>query len=220
MKCSKKTVTAASMALSLLLIGSIATTAFASGTESPSSSDNTQTEQHKTQEQPEENEKSKDAIAADQVKLSEADAIQAAKKANKGYAFTVDELDSEDGIATYELKGTDSTGAQIKVYVNADDGTVTTKADHEQNEKPESNAEDTQKQSDLAAQAKITEAEAIKAAEQAESGYTFTVDELDSENGSIFYELKGSNASGDTVKVLINAEDRTVQTDAENESDD
>ncbi|MGN0354707.1 MAG: PepSY domain-containing protein [Muricoprocola sp.] len=79
--------------------------------------------------------------------------------------------------------------------------------------KTEEKAEDVS----LTAQAKITEADAIKAAEQENSGYTFTVKELDSEDGNVVYELEGTDGSGAKITVFVNAEDGTIQTNDENE---
>ena len=58
------------------------------------------------------------------------------------------------------------------------------------------NENDAAQQAQLAAQAKITEAEAIAAAQAAYPGSTVTVKELDGENGSVFYELKVQPADG------------------------
>ena len=58
------------------------------------------------------------------------------------------------------------------------------------------NENDAAQQAQLAAQAKITEAEAIAAAQAAYPGSTVTVKGLDGENGSVFYELKVQPADG------------------------
>ncbi|MDD2992147.1 MAG: PepSY domain-containing protein [Pygmaiobacter sp.] len=88
--------------------------------------------------------------------------------------------------------------------------------DNEQ-ETQQEDAADAQAQADLAAQAAITEAEAIAAAENANPGFTFTVEELDSENGTVAYNLKGTDASGAGVEVKVNATDGTVMQEAEND---
>ena len=58
------------------------------------------------------------------------------------------------------------------------------------------NEDDAVQQSQLAAQAKITEAEAIAAAQATYPGSTVTVQELDGENGSVIYDLKVQPADG------------------------
>ena len=50
------------------------------------------------------------------------------------------------------------------------------------------NEDDAAQQAQLAAQAKVTEAKAIAAAQAAYPGSTVTVKELDGENGAVFYE--------------------------------
>lgn len=71
----------------------------------------------------------------------------------------------------------------------------------------------------LASEAKVTEAEAVSIAEAANPGYTFKVEELDSENGVIFYELKGSGQSGGAVELEINADDGTIMAESEGENE-
>ena len=58
------------------------------------------------------------------------------------------------------------------------------------------NENDAVQQAQLAAQAKITEAEAIAAAQAAYPGSTVTVEELDGENGKVIYDLKVQPADG------------------------
>ena len=55
---------------------------------------------------------------------------------------------------------------------------------------------DAARQAQLAAQAKITEAEAAAAAQAAYPGSTVTVQELDGEGGKVTYELKVQPADG------------------------
>ena len=55
---------------------------------------------------------------------------------------------------------------------------------------------DAAQQAQLAAQAKITEAEAIAAAQAAYPGSTVTVKELDGEGGKVIYDLKVQPADG------------------------
>ena len=58
------------------------------------------------------------------------------------------------------------------------------------------NEDDAAQQAQLAAQAKITEAEAIAAAQAANPGSTVTVKELDGEDGKVIYDLKLQPADG------------------------
>lgn len=104
-------------------------------------------------------------------------------------------------------------GATIKCYVNAMDGSVNTKTSEQEND-----AEDTAKQAELAAQVKITEPEAISAAQASVPGWNFSKSELDSENGTILYELKGTDTSGKKQTIHVNAMDGSiVQETAEND---
>lgn len=147
----------------------------------------------------------KQAELAAQAKITEAEAISAAQTANPGYTFTMKELENENGTICYKLKGTDTNGAKIKCYVNAMDGSVDTRASEQEND-----SEDAAKQAELAAQVKITEAEAISAAQTAVPGWTFGKSELDSENGTVIYELKGTDASGNKQTIHVNAMDGSI----------
>ena len=82
----------------------------------------------------------------------------------------------------------------------------------------ENDTEDDAKQAELAAQAKITEADAVAAAQAAAPGWNVSKSELDSENGTILYELKGTDANGQKQKIHVNAMDGSiVQETAEND---
>lgn len=61
-------------------------------------------------------------------------------------------------------------------------------------------------QAALAAQAKISEA----AAAAANPGWSFVKSELDSKNGVIVYELKGTDAGGQKQEVTVNAIDGSI----------
>ena len=84
----------------------------------------------------------------------------------------------------------------------------------------ENDTEDAAKQAELAAQAKITEADAVAAAQAANPGYTFTVKELENKNGTIFYSLKGTDANGTNIKCHVNAMDGSVNTKADDQEND
>lgn len=64
-------------------------------------------------------------------------------------------------------------------------------------------------QAALAAQAQISEADAVAAA-AANPGWTFVKSELDSKNGVIVYELKGTDAGGQKQEVTVNAIDGSI----------
>lgn len=194
-----KTAGSAKLVCTLLVLGTTGITAYAANTAPP----DPVAESAPAQPQ---------ADLAAQAKLSEAEAISAAQAANPGYTFTVKELEDEHGTVLYELKGADANGASLKCYINAMDGSVDTR-EYEQ----EDDSEDAAKQAELAAQATITEAEAISAAQAAVPGWDFSKSELDSENGTIVYELKGTDANGKKQKILVNAMDGSMiqETDEE-----
>ena len=227
MKFNKGTI-AATLTLTMLVAGAVGTTAFAANADNSALQSAAVTQQTQTNDvQTTETENSTDAAAlAAQAKITEADAIAAAEAANSGYSFTVDELGSENGALVYELKGTDSNGNKLKALIDATDGSIVTQAADAENggdtNDENGDNENSQNQADLAAQAKITEADAIAAAEAANSGYSFIVDELGSENGALVYELKGTDSNGNKLKALIDATDGSIVTqaaDAENGGD-
>lgn len=65
-------------------------------------------------------------------------------------------------------------------------------------------------QAALAAQAQISEADAAAAAAVANPGWSFVKSELDSKNGVIVYELKGTDAGGQKQEVTVNAIDGSI----------
>lgn len=81
-------------------------------------------------------------------------------------------------------------------------------------------AKETAEKAALAAKATVTEQEAIQIAEKANSGYTFTVDELGSDNGVIAYELKGTNAAGKKLEVHVDANSGALLQKSDSENDD
>lgn len=218
------------LALTLLLTGAVGTTAFAASADTAAPPAQTQAAEAESES------KQDTAALAAQAKLTEAEAIAIAEKTNPGYTFTVDELDGENGAVIYDLKGTDQNGGQIKAEVNALDGTII--ADSEQdvqneseNDTDDSNGEtdgkaekgtedpalEAQEQADLAAQAKVTESDAIAIAEKTNPGYAFTAKELDSENGVATYNLKGTDAAGATLEAKVNAMDGSIMAEADAE---
>lgn len=101
-----------------------------SESDSDENSDKTDDESVKATEDPALEQQEQAALAA-QAKITEADAIAAAEAANSDYTFTTDGLDNENGVAVYDLKGTNAGGATLEVKVNAIDGSITAEADGE-----------------------------------------------------------------------------------------
>ena len=207
-----KTAAVTKILCAILVLGATGITAYAENTTPPSSAVSSAPAPSQAAENDTEDD-AKQAELAAQAKITEADAVAAAQAANPGYTFTVKELENKNGTIFYSLKGTDANGTNIKCHVNAMDGSVNTKADDQEND-----AEDAAKQAELAAQAKITEADAVAAAQAAAPGWNFSKSELDSENGTILYELKGTDANGQKQKIHVNAMDGSiVQETAEND---
>lgn len=176
--------------------------------------DAAQTGQSQTEGQESENEAAQQAQLAAQAKITEAEAIAAAQAAYPGSTVTMKELDRENGAVFYKLKVQPADGGKaVKVLVDAVSGAVST-----EQESGETDENDDAQQAQLAAQAKITEAEAIAAAQAAYPGGTVTVEELDGENGVVTYELKIQPADGG--KALEAAVDAVTGELLASESDD
>ena len=144
-------------------------------------------------DQENENNAAQQAQLAAQAKITEAEAIAAAQAAYPGSTATVKELDGENGSVFYELKVQPADGSKpVKVSVDAVSGTLST---HKE-ESGETDENGAAQQAQLAAQAKITEAEAIAAVQAAYPGSTVTVKELDGEGGKVIYDLKVQPADG------------------------
>ena len=229
------------MALTLMVTTALGgTTAFAASTNSnlpqasiTSSADtnlNEASESAQTENEAKDTAKeaAENAALAAKATVTEQKAIQIAQDANAGYTFTVAELGSENGVIAYDLKGTDTTGKALEVHVDASNGAILQASDSEYEEQGADEAENESKDSaketaenaDLAAKATVTEQEAIQIAQNANSGYTFVVDELGSDNGVIAYELKGTDASGKTVEVHVDATSGTILQDSNSQHED
>lgn len=131
------------------------------------------------------------AQLAAQAKITEAEAIAAAQAAYPGSTVTAKGLDGENGSVFYELKVQPADGSKaVRVSVDAISGTLSTHTEENEDEN------DVAQQAQLAAQAKITEAEAIAAAQAAYPGSTVTVKELDGEDGKVIYDLKVQPTDG------------------------
>ena len=149
--------------------------------------------QAQTGDQENEDDAAQQAQLAAQAKITEAEAIAAAQAAYPGSTVTVKGLDGEDGSVFYELKVQPADGSKaVKVSVDAVSGTLSTHAE----ESGETDENDAAQQAKLAAQAKVTEAEAIAAVQAANPGSTVTVKELDGEDGKVIYDLKVQPADG------------------------
>ena len=125
------------LALVLLLAGAIGTTALAAGSGSgspPPQAPQTQCVQGNVNSAPvvpdDESDADK-AVLASEAEVTEAEAVSIAEAANPGYTFTVEELDSENGVIAYELKGSDPSGGTLEVEVNAGDGTIMAESEGE-----------------------------------------------------------------------------------------
>ena len=182
------------------MLGATGVTAFASNVTPPA-----QVQQAAGEQENESNEKADQAALAAQAQISEADAVAAAAASCPGVAFTVKELEEENGTLLYTLVGTDASGNRVKCAVNAMNGAVSTKTEDQEND-----AEDAAAQAALAAQAQISEANAAAAAAAANPGWSFVKSELDSKNGVIVYELKGTDAGGQKQEVTVNAIDGSI----------
>ena len=144
-------------------------------------------------EQESENDAARQAQLAAQAKITEAEAIAAAQAAYPGSTVTVKGLDGENGSVFYELKVQPADGSKaVKVSVDAISGTLSAHTE----ESGETDENDAAQQAQLAAQAKVTETEAIAAVQAANPGSTVTVKELDGENGKVIYDLKVQPADG------------------------
>ena len=101
-----------------------------------------------------------------------------------------DSLKADTGTAAQTPQTAQSSSGNGQGSASAPAGQVQTQTGDQENEN------DAAQQAQLAAQAKITEAEAIAAAQAAYPGSTVTVKGLDGEYGSVFYELKIQPADG------------------------
>ena len=125
------------LALVLLLAGAIGTTALAAGVSSgspPSQAPQTQGVQdgrNNASVVPDDESDADKAVLASEAEVTEAEAVSIAEAANPGYTFTVEELDGENGVIAYELKGSDPSGGTLEVEVNAGDGTIMAESEGE-----------------------------------------------------------------------------------------
>ena len=101
-----------------------------------------------------------------------------------------DSLKADTGPAAQTPQTAQPSSGNGQGSASAPAGQVQTQTGDQENEN------DAAQQAQLAAQAKITEAEAIAAAQAAYPGSTVTVKELDGEDGKVIYDLKVQPADG------------------------
>ncbi|MBP3038871.1 PepSY domain-containing protein [Bacillaceae bacterium Marseille-Q3522] len=174
-------------------------------------------------------EAAENAALASKATVTEQEAIQIAQEANTGYTFTVAELGNENGVIAYDLKGSDAAGKTLDVHVDANSGAIIQNSDSQYGEQDtdESEADEAKdpakeaaENAALAAKATVTEQEAIQIAQEANTGYTFTVAELGNENGVIAYDLKGSDTAGKTLNVHVDANSGAIIQESDSEHED
>ena len=101
-----------------------------------------------------------------------------------------DPLKADTGTTAQTPQTPQSSGGNGQGSAPAPAGQVQTQTGDQETEN------DAAQQAQLAAQAKITEAEAIAAVQAAHPGSTVTVKELDGEDGKVIYDLKVQPADG------------------------
>lgn len=87
--------------------------------------------------------------------------------------------------------------------------------DDENGAAEESGTDDADDQAALAAQASITEAEALSAAEKANPGVSFTGEGLQDENGNVVYGFTGTDNTGASIEVKVSAIDGSIMPEAD-----
>ena len=85
---------------------------------------------------------------------------------------------------------------QFSVGGGGNTGSAQAGQEGEQTQDGREDENDSAKQAQLAAQAKVTEAQAIAAVQAANPGSTVTVEELDGEGGKVIYDLKVQPVDG------------------------
>ena len=103
---------------------------------------------------------------------------------------TSDSLKADTGTAAQTPQTAQSSSGNGQGSASAPAGQVQTQTGDQENEN------DAAQQAKLAAQAKVTEAQAIATVQAANPGSTVTVEELDGENGKVIYDLKVQPADG------------------------
>ena len=164
-----------------------------------------------------------ESIAANNVSLSEEDAIDIATAEANGSVDEV-ELESEDGTPVYEVELVTSNGSETEVAVHADDGTVleteSEAEDDEMNEEDEIDEDEEMKDNEESiapANVSLSEQDAIDVATGEVNGTVEEV-ELESENGTPAYEVEFAESDDTETEVTVHANDGAVL-DIETEDD-
>ncbi|WKY45092.1 PepSY domain-containing protein [Eubacteriaceae bacterium ES2] len=212
-----KIISGLSLVMALGLVSAFALPAFAANS-NPSTADNEITAN--PTEENDVNDSSEDALLASQVSVTEAQAIATVEAANPGTTVTCDELGNENGTAAYELSIINPDGSKTKALVDANTGAILSSSDTEDDNKNDAEENDSETiDPALAAQVKLTEAQAVAIAEDANPGSTVTCKELDNENGTISYEFTVTSIDGNKTELKVDANSGSIITDTTDEND-
>jgi uncharacterized membrane protein YkoI len=150
------------------------------------------------------------SIAANNVSLSEEDAIDVATAEANGSVEEV-ELESEDGTPVYEVELVAENGSETEVVVHANDGTVLeTESEAEDEEMDEEDEMDEKDEESVApANVSLSEGDAIDVATEEVNGTVEEV-ELESENGTPAYEVEFAESGDTETEVTVHANDGTL----------
>ncbi|MDD3227981.1 MAG: PepSY domain-containing protein [Oscillospiraceae bacterium] len=121
------------------------------------------------------------------------------------------------GGTTAFAASTNSNPPQASVVSNADSNLNVSSESAETENEAKDTAKEAAENAALAAKATVTEQEAIQIAQDANTGYTFTVAELGSENGVIAYDLKGTDTAGKTMEVHVDASNGAILQESDSE---
>jgi uncharacterized membrane protein YkoI len=156
-----------------------------------------------------------ESIAANNVSLSEEDAIDVATAEANGSVDEV-ELESEDGTPVYEVELVTENGSETDVAVHANDGTVLeTESEAEAEDEDEEMDED--EESIALGNVSLSKQDAIDVATGEVNGAVEEV-ELESEDGTPAYEVEFADSGDTETEVTVHANDGTVL-DIETEDD-
>ena len=175
------------------------------------------------------------AFAATFISESKAISIAEAEYTGAGQRTDV-ELEKKQGTTVYAVEFTEGDGNEVDVYVDAETGDVVgmesdateedgeDEDDNETGETEEDEAVEEAEQAVLKAQAKVSHADALMAAEAAYTGSgAFDEMDLDDESGTLVWEVAFVDSDGNEVEVHIDAMIGDVlgeQADVENDDDD
>jgi uncharacterized membrane protein YkoI len=154
-----------------------------------------------------------ESIAANNVSLSEEDAIDVATAEANGSVDEV-ELESEDGTPVYEVELVTENGSETDVAVHANDGTV---LETESEAEDEDEEMDEDEESIALGNVSLSKQDAIDVATGEVNGAVEEV-ELESEDGTPAYEVEFADSGDTETEVTVHANDGTVL-DIETEDD-